>query len=100
MECQCNKIKFWGKILGTRNDYYIAECSVEDPFSESDGRSEHSGAGANTHIYFVCNHPLQDWVKLPDVHPTHIKSARLFKRLLTGLLLSILNIFFLFFLYF
>jgi len=42
------------------------------------------GQGANTHVYWVTNNLLTDWVQLPESCPEHLMIAREVKHVLTG----------------
>jgi len=46
-------------------------------------KEEHH-SGANKKVYFVCNAPGEEWVKLPHVTPAQIVACRSIKKLLTG----------------
>lgn len=43
-----------------------------------------AGFGVNERKYFVTGSSLDDWVKLPDAAPTHLRAARDIKVLFTG----------------
>jgi radial spoke head protein 4A len=85
-------MRFWGKIIGTKADYFIAEATLEGGGGEEgDGGEEETvevgeprGSGANTFVYFVTNSPLQPWVQLPDIKPTQINTARRIRQVFTG----------------
>lgn len=78
-----SKIRFWGKILGIKNDYFVAE-GVIDGVGESDGKVEARGVGANTYLYWVSTGTTAPWVQLPLIRPEHILAARKVKHLMTG----------------
>ena len=85
IEAECDRIRFWGKLLGIKHDYFIVECSTtNDEIQEPDGLCEVTGTGINSNVYYVTNDPLQDWTRLPNVHPTHLEQVKLFKHILTG----------------
>ena len=82
------QINFFGKILGTEKDYYIAEGVVEGE-EEADGDEkeadfEPKGTGVNKFTYFVASDSLSDWVKLPDLTSKQVNAARSIKVLFTG----------------
>eukprot|EP00746_Dinoflagellata_sp_MGD_P163850 gnl/MRDRNA2_/MRDRNA2_92111_c0_seq1.p1 gnl/MRDRNA2_/MRDRNA2_92111_c0~~gnl/MRDRNA2_/MRDRNA2_92111_c0_seq1.p1 ORF type:complete len:442 (+),score=144.76 gnl/MRDRNA2_/MRDRNA2_92111_c0_seq1:88-1413(+) len=80
------KLRFWGKILGTQADYYVAEAQLEaagDP-DENDPDFEPSGTGANAMSFWVTTSLTGTWEKLPHVRPTEIKAARKIKKVMTG----------------
>jgi len=78
-----SKLRFWGKILGIKNDYFIAE-GVIDGIGEADGEVEARGSGANTFSYWVSTGTNSPWVQLPLVRPEHIIAARKVKHLMSG----------------
>lgn len=70
-------LRFWGKILGINKDYFIVEGHLLDSEEENnDPISEQRGQGINKQVYWVTDNVLEDWVQLPDVHPSHIDAAR------------------------
>merc|ERR1719421_2273890 len=77
------KLRFWGKILGIQNDYFIAE-GVIDGTGEAEDPVEARGKGANTFSYWVSTGTNAPWVQLPLVRPDHIIAARKVKHLMTG----------------
>jgi radial spoke head protein 4A len=81
-------IRLWGKILGTKRDYYIAEGKLEAAAAEGDegGKSnaEPRGTGVNTFVYWATNSPLEPWTQLPDLTPADIQAARDTKVHFTG----------------
>eukprot|EP00294_Goniomonas_avonlea_P003091 CAMPEP_0114557750 /NCGR_PEP_ID=MMETSP0114-20121206/10001_1 /TAXON_ID=31324 /ORGANISM="Goniomonas sp, Strain m" /LENGTH=486 /DNA_ID=CAMNT_0001743067 /DNA_START=59 /DNA_END=1519 /DNA_ORIENTATION=- len=112
-------VRFWGKIFGTINNYYIAEVvykdgerpappekEEEEPPAEDDLKwkdpgpvpKEDAGEGeaawlnnTNQYAYFVCTQLGEPWEKLPDVTPAQIVAARKLKRFFTGDLNSKVN---------
>lgn len=82
--------RFFGKILGTEQDYYIAECKLqegaeaEEEGVERDPDFEPNGSGVNTNTYFVTHSTMGEWKRLPDVSPAEIKAARQVKVLFSG----------------
>jgi len=80
------KLRFWGKILGTAADYYVAEASLEaagEP-DENDPDFEPQGTGANAYTYWVTTSLTGTWVKLPHTSPKLIVASRMIKKMLTG----------------
>ena len=81
-------VRFWGKVVGTERDYFIAEGVAEDanpPEEEENAElKEARGTGVNTFAYWVCNNPASDWVALPDLYPSDIKASRDIKMSFTG----------------
>jgi len=85
--------RFWGKILGLQNDYYIAELEFpgkdsvnrNDPYAVlSDDYVEPRGVGANKYVYFCCTSVPGEWVQLPNAVPAQIKASREINKLFTG----------------
>lgn len=58
-----SSLRFCGKVLGTNADYWVV-CGtlthVEEPLT--DKQVEPRGAGVNTHVYWVTNNLLNDWI--------------------------------------
>jgi radial spoke head protein 4/6 len=78
-------LRFWGKILGSKHDYFIAEGILgEAEELELPPNYEPRGQGVNKYVYWATDNILSDWVQLPDSDPDHIKAARRFKHILTG----------------
>jgi radial spoke head protein 4A len=81
------KVRFWGKILGTDADYYVAEAEkdggdgeeAEDPDQEASG-----SPGTNFFIYFVCTDLSGAWTKLPNIRPKDIVAAKKIKKMFSG----------------
>lgn len=86
-------MKFWGKIHGTKQDYYIAEGVLEGEDEAPEGEEEAEkpkdfeprGTGVNKFTYWVTHNPVKgEWTKLPDISPDEIKSSRLIKVQFSG----------------
>jgi len=70
-----SKLRFWGKMLGTNADYYVAEGLLKSPpgvlpapptlpgTPEDD--VEAKGEGANTYSYWVSTGSNSPWTRLP-----------------------------------
>lgn len=41
-------------------------------------------AGVNKYVYFVCNEPGDEWVRLPSCTPQHVQNSRQITKFLTG----------------
>eukprot|EP00811_Abedinium_folium_P030419 NODE_4873_length_1835_cov_9.781616.p1 GENE.NODE_4873_length_1835_cov_9.781616~~NODE_4873_length_1835_cov_9.781616.p1 ORF type:complete len:376 (+),score=127.98 NODE_4873_length_1835_cov_9.781616:334-1461(+) len=88
-EVKMQRVRLWGKILGTEADYYIAEAFgdivPDDPGDSMEfAPTEPSGAGVNKYNYYVTTNLCKDWVALPDLKPEDIVRARMIKKLMTG----------------
>lgn len=81
-------IRLWGKIHGTKRDYYIAEGKLEGAAAEGDegskSNAEPRGTGVNTFVYWATNSPLEAWTQLPDLTPSDVQAARDTKIHFTG----------------
>ena len=87
-ESSATLVRFFGKIQGTKQDYYIAETQVE---AEEDGELEErepdfepKGTGVNVYTYFVAKSSMSEWTRLPDISPSEIKAARAIRVLFSG----------------
>ncbi len=69
---QAKALNFFGKILGSEKDYYVATMVAE---GEEEGAEEplpgmeEKGKGANRVDFLVCNSVFDPWVMLPLVSP-------------------------------
>lgn len=52
---------------------------------------ETRGNGVNTHVYWVTNNLLNDWIQLPECKPEHIAFSRLIKHVMIGDLNASIN---------
>ncbi len=80
-------IRLWGKIHGTKRDYFIAEGKLEAAGGDGDAaptNMEPRGSGVNTFVYWATNSPLESWTLLPDLTPADIQAARDTKVYFTG----------------
>ena len=52
---KAKELRFWGKILCSGKDYYVAEAITNSQFVDSQPQNaEPKGEGANTYAYYVC----------------------------------------------
>lgn len=82
-------MRFWGKIRGTEQDYFVAEVTADaTPAEEEEGVAEgveKHGEGVNALTYFVTHAPeCCNWIALPDLKPEHIQCARETKYAFSG----------------
>jgi radial spoke head protein 4A len=84
-------LRFFGKILGTKADYYVAEGVMDAGEDEADDAKDalgngiqKTGDGPNKFTYFVTSAIGGAWTKLPPVTPHQVVVARVNRRLLTG----------------
>lgn len=82
------KVRLWGKILGTKKDYIIAEAN---PYSgeipEDEDLDKPNEPGLNFYSYWVTTNPYaeeKDWEQLPLCRKENVVSARKVKKLFTG----------------
>lgn len=67
---QATSAKFWGKIFGTKRDYFIIEADVEPGETEEilEKHEPKKQPGVNKKIYFATNdrtsHLLQLWMQM------------------------------------
>ena len=109
------QVRFFGKVLGTRGDYYIVECATPAEFVASDkirvsaelkaakaaktpvaelDTSEPWGEGVNAFAYYVTTDPATSssgWKLLPRAQPEWIRTARQMRRFFTGDLAAAVN---------
>ena len=72
-----DRIRFAGKVLGTRKDYWLVSGVLIEPAENNqDVVIEKRGAGVNQLVFWVTDNLLNDWIQLPDCQPQHIQSAR------------------------
>ena len=56
-------VKFFGKIFGTGRDYWIAQGTIVGEEERSKNpMMEKRGDGANTHVFWVTENLLKDWI--------------------------------------
>ena len=85
-----SQLRVWGKIRGTKKDYYIVEGQLAAGEEAEGGGAaevegmEPRGSGINKNVYWVTNSPLSDWTMLPDLKPMDIKNARSIKYMFCG----------------
>jgi len=80
------ELRFWGKILGTQADYYVAEGLLDNEYSDDipTPDTEPPGTGCNRLTFWVTNNVLDDWFELPLVTPEQIRVARQIKHIFSG----------------
>ena len=87
-------VRFFGKVLGTGADYYVAEATWETPPEPPEGEEppppppgapvEEHTTGCNTYVYFVTTDVAGEWTALPDVTPQQIVASKSIRKFLTG----------------
>lgn len=88
-EKRVTNIRLWGKIKGSKADYYIAEGKLEAGGEEGDGGAvpedmEPKGTGINVNTYWATNSPIDAWTQLPDLKPADINNARAIRHIFSG----------------
>ncbi|RNF17769.1 putative flagellar radial spoke component [Trypanosoma cruzi] len=102
MEKKLRDVRFFGKIFGTKADYYVVSSQryVQDGEKvykevntmprparrklEVPVQPEPGFVGVNRLSFWVTSHPSAEWKLLPDVTPQQILAGRRIKRLFTG----------------
>ena len=80
-------ISFFGKIYGTKKDYYVAEGVDIDPPADANydnDMEKRKEDGFNRNVFFVTNDLCEKWVELPDVKPKQIILSRNIRYMFTG----------------
>lgn len=87
-------VRFFGKVLGAPDDYYIAEAVYNTPPEPEEGEEppppppgapvEETGTGCNKYVYFAANDVSGEWTALPDVTPQQIVQSKKIRKYLTG----------------
>jgi len=88
------RLRLWGKVLGTEGDYLITEGTLRAPEGAEplapplpgspEDDVEPQGQGANASAYWASQGTAAPWVRLPAARASHIVAARAVRRLLTG----------------
>jgi len=89
------KLRLWGKILGTDADYYVAEGTLKLPEDGPEPGTvvlpgtpefdvEPRGEGANISSYWVSTGGAAPWVRLPAARASHVVATRKIKHMITG----------------
>jgi len=91
--------RFWGKILGIKSDYFIAELELvgKDVAAKTNPLAELSdylpgleesveprGVGVNKYVYFCTTSVNGEWIQLPNAVPSQIKASRAINKFFTG----------------
>jgi len=81
------KVRLWGKILGSKADYYVAEGKFGGEIEAAEGVEPANDTGVNFYTYWVTTNVYSlepEWVQLPLATPAHIAASRKVKKILTG----------------
>jgi radial spoke head protein 4A len=82
-----SSLRFWGKVLGTKKDYLImqGEYSGGDGDLPEEGEDYEMGrSGPNRFTYWASNGVGSEFIRLPCVSASEIRSARQLRRFFTG----------------
>jgi radial spoke head protein 4A len=81
-----NSLRFWGKINGTKSDYFVVEGVLKEAPGGVDGKAMEipTQPGANDKAYWVCSCPGGAFTKLPDTKPAYLMVATKIKKYFTG----------------
>ena len=80
-----NNLKFFGKIFGTKKDYWVAQGALKfEEEASSNPMQEKRGEGVNGLVFWVTDNLLSDWIQLPDASPEQLVVARMIKHVFTG----------------
>ncbi|CEG41255.1 Radial spokehead-like protein [Plasmopara halstedii] len=78
-------LRFWGKILGRKADFYIAEGELVQAYEPQDLEAEEGFAGVNKLTYWAMkDNGTYQWVRLPPVRCEQIVAARQLCRYVQG----------------
>ena len=58
-----SSLRFCGKMMGTNRDYWVVSGTLNQvEEANADKMVEARGTGVNTHVYWVSNNLLSDWI--------------------------------------
>jgi len=77
-------LNFWGKILGSEADYYIAEAKKDGGEDAGEGDDEPAGQGVNTYSYYATTDLCGKWTLLPHLKVNEVVASTKIKKLFTG----------------
>lgn len=80
------QVRFWGKVLGSGHDYYVAEGVADggEEYPEISPDTEPKGTGVNKLYYWATTQLSGDWTELPLITPQQLRVSRKIKVLFTG----------------
>jgi len=87
-----SELRFFGKVLGTTADYYVAEGVGYEPPELPEGEEppppppgfEEPGTGCNKFTFFATTDLSGEWTALPNVTPQQIIASTKIRKFLTG----------------
>lgn len=95
LETKADSIKFWGKIFGTEQDYYIIYGVFKETTESLDFNKllyeKRRTEGVNRFLFWVSNSCLEDWYELPDVSSEQMIASKQIKYFLSGNLNNIVK---------
>jgi len=82
-------VRFFGKILGTKKDYYVVEGTyatkpAATPYTGDGTAPEEPGSGLNACAYYVANGVSDAFELLPDTTPDAVLASMAIKKYFTG----------------
>jgi len=83
-ETDAQSVRFFGKIMGTKADYYIIEVLPKKPVVAKSTEEMEGSEGANKYVYYVAPSPDAAFVALPPLKASHVVASTTRKRYLTG----------------
>jgi radial spoke head protein 4A len=86
IENDCEFLRFFGKIYGSKSDYYIIQGLLKTyPMKNPPVHVESKGnEGINRYTFWVSNSVLESWYELPEITHEQLVISRRFKYMLTG----------------
>lgn len=83
-ETSAQRVRFFGKIMGTGADYYVIEVLPKSPTVSTSTPEMEGSEGANKYVYYVAPSPDAAFVALPPLQVSHVIASATRKRFLTG----------------
>jgi radial spoke head protein 4A len=80
------KIRFFGKFLGTNSDYYVFEATQDGVLNEDEENDNNFEALANRFAYYVANNVGEDFQRLPNVSADQVVGSMKIRTFLKGAL--------------
>ena len=78
------RLRFFGKILGTGADYYVLEATQDSILTEEEEADPSYEPAANKFAYYVANRVGETFTRLPNVSAAHVFGSLQIRKFLTG----------------
>jgi len=66
-ETGASQLKFFGKVFGQKQDYWVAQGNLKQAEEAPQSRSQEArGQGANATVFWVTHNVMSDWIQLPE----------------------------------